>query len=809
MSSALIEFLWSMGIGRGRTALWSRLAAALVSIAVTATAWAQTPLLPANAMTTYNYYDSVNGGSALSLAVTGQSFTRAIRISTVGTGANVYNAQLGWNITAPVTQGDLLLLSFWARRLSPLDGRPIDAQVVFERNSGDYLHSLTCSFPNDTGTWQRYSVPFRAVTNHPVAGAHLTFQFSIGPQSFEIGGVTLVNYGTTVTPGALPTAFYYPGREATAPWRAEADARINQHRKGAMNIRVVDCLGQPVAGASVHVNLTKHAFGFGTALAADVLVGAGPNSDTYRSTFLANFSSAVIENHLKWPFWETWGQTQGLAALDWLNARSIPTRGHNLIWPSWRNSPPDLETLSPATLRGRINAHFLQILGATRGKLREWDVINEPFDNFDVMGRIPGVAGVPLSAGVLGNIEMVRWFQQARTADANIGLVLNDYNVLEGVDPTHQAYTQALVRWLVANGAPVTRLGLQAHFGAAIIPIPELLRRLDTLNALPVRLSVTEFDITVLDEALQADYTRDFVTLIFSQPKFDEFLMWGFWEGAHWLPEGAMYRTDWTAKPNALAWRDLIYNRWHTDATGLTDAQGGFTTSAFYGQYTVTVAAPNGAPVQSTIGFDAAGQTITITSAAAVMRSPASVTACNGGRVAFSVPTGAVGIGGVPASYRWQGRHGAAGSWANLGDGLRAGLGTIAGATSATLVLTEVTTATNSTPSLDQFRCVISNLASACGTFTSDAAVLTVAQRCSLADVAGTAGVGGPGITSCGDGVVDGEDFIAFINSFSAGDVSVDALADVAGGGGDGLSPDGVIDGSDFITFVNAFAAGC
>ncbi len=33
-------------------------------------------------------------------------------------------------------------------------------------------------------------------------------------------------------------------------------------------------------------------------------------------------------------------------------------------------------------------------------------------------------------------------------------------------------------------------------------------------------------------------------------------------------------------------------------------------------------------------------------------------------------------------------------------------------------------------------------------------------------------------------------------------------LADLVGGGDDGLSPDGTIDRSDFIAFINAFAAG-
>ena len=49
------------------------------------------------------------------------------------------------------------------------------------------------------------------------------------------------------------------------------------------------------------------------------------------------------------------------------------------------------------------------------------------------------------------------------------------------------------------------------------------------------------------------------------------------------------------------------------------------------------------------------------------------------------------------------------------------------------------------------------------------------------------------------DNVVDGSDFIAFINSFGIGDSATDPLANVAGGGPSGLSPDGIINGNDFV----------
>lgn len=77
-------------------------------------------------------------------------------------------------------------------------------------------------------------------------------------------------------------------------------------------------------------------------------------------------------------------------------------------------------------------------------------------------------------------------------------------------------------------------------------------------------------------------------------------------------------------------------------------------------------------------------------------------------------------------------------------------------------------------------------------------------RRCSIADIAGA---GPDGLQF--DGILDGSDFVAFINSFAVGDADIDDLADIAGGGPDGLDSDGTVDGTDFIVFINAFSAGC
>ena len=108
-----------------------------------------------------------------------------------------------------------------------------------------------------------------------------------------------------------------------------------------------------------------------------------------------------------------------------------------------------------------------------------------------------------------------------------------------------------------------------------------MLELLDQFAAFGKDLQVTEFDVAVADEQVQADYTRDFLTVCFSHPAIKGFMIWGFWEGAHWKPSAAMIRRDWSTKPNYDAWNDLIYRQWWTDTRGVTAGDGTFVRAAF------------------------------------------------------------------------------------------------------------------------------------------------------------------------------------------------------------------------------------
>src|ERR1035438_9339616 len=190
-----------------------------------------------------------------------------------------------------------------------------------------------------------------------------------------------------------------------------------------------------------------------------------------------------------------------------------------------------------------------------------------------------------------GRHAMVDWFQAARAGDPGAKLYINDFDILETDDKPHQDDYAQTIQYLIDQGAPVDGVGLQSHFPARVTGIDDLLKRFDRFSVFGKELEITEFDINTQDEATQADYTRDFLTVAFSQPAVKAFLMWGFWEGSHWIPKGAMMRRDWSIKPNGEVYKDLVFKRWWTNTDGKTSAQGTFATRGFLGDYEIDVKA--------------------------------------------------------------------------------------------------------------------------------------------------------------------------------------------------------------------------
>lgn len=388
----------------------------------------------------------------------------------------------------------------------------------------------------------------------------------------------------------------YPGAEDDAAWRTVAANRIDANRKANLSISVVDAAGLPVPGARVAVEMQKHEFGFGSAVTAFRLRDDSPQHATYRSKVAELFNAATLENNLKWQPWEgEWGnsftQQGALNALDWLADQGIEARGHVMVWPGEDNLPADIRSLlsdgnlTPSeqqTVRDRIAVHLAEIGGGTDGKVVAWDVINETRTNNDLMRELSE-----------GDQAMVTWFQQARSAAPNAALYMNDFGILNswGRDANRDTYYNTL-QTLQQQGAEIDGVGFQGHFREGDIVGPEeLWSVLDRFDELGLDMQVTEFDFDSSDEQLQAQYTRDFITAMFAHEGIDDFLFWGFWEDAHWRPSAALFRSDWSIKPNGQAFLDLVFDEWWTEEQADADAEGASMVRAFKGDHRVTATA--------------------------------------------------------------------------------------------------------------------------------------------------------------------------------------------------------------------------
>ncbi|WP_328520903.1 endo-1,4-beta-xylanase [Kribbella sp. NBC_00359] len=553
-------------------------------------------VLPTDPVANFTEFKSLPADATHQVPITGNpDFTKALEIAVPNAPQSPgldgeYEITLGVPTAATVTEGDALVATLWARSIEPTPGATTgNAHVVFETDGSPFKKSLNAALLYGTD-WQKFQFPFRAAVTYTAGTAttaHLNLWLGYGAQKFQIAGVSVQDYGPG-NPAGYPQVTY-DGRDANAAWRTAANARIDQYRKGNLAVSVVDPAGNPISGATVSAVQQTSAFKFGAASDGARLIGdpsggiSGTDLQQYQSKASTLFNQGALGNNLKWNHWEnqTERDTITLPALQWMRQHGLRIRGHNLIWPSWGLMQPDLVTLQndPAALRARINTHLTDEASALAGIVDEWDVVNEPYSEHNVQD-------------ILGPNEIASWFQLAHQADPNAKLVLNDYGLVEnnGWEKRHRDSVYNTVQSLKSSGAPIDEVGFESHFNGLQLTSPDDLTAIvDQFAGLGVKVAVTEFDVDTDDLQLQADYTRDFMTAMFSNPNVNQISNFGIWANNIYNPRVALYNADWSAKPNGLVWEDLIKHQWHTSVSAQTTSAGTFGTRGFLGDYLVTV----------------------------------------------------------------------------------------------------------------------------------------------------------------------------------------------------------------------------
>lgn len=529
-------------------------------------------------------------GKALRIEVTEEKTPWSMGMNTVNTQA--------------VAKGDVMLATFQMRNLKSMTGQAL-VMFSFQKGEPDWDKSVWKQVTAGS-EWTRISLPFVMKDSYPAGKAMAGFHLSLDDQTIEIADFQVLNFGPDFDLAALPNSDKaYEGREPDAPWRAVAAERIEKHRKADLTVTVLDADGQPVPDAKVTVEMTRHAFPFGTAIAVPKLIMQNADGDRYRQEILNNFNAGGFESAMKWPFYDVHYPADDIAeSLSWLVDHDITVRGHVLMWPSWRWIHPDAIALKddlPA-LRQAIEDWVIAMTTRYRGRVDEWDAVNEAYSNHDILD-------------IFGEEVMVDWYKLAHAANPEATLYINDNEMVTsgGRITKHLVKYKQQIQMLLDHGAPLHGIGVQGHFAAGLSSPEQVWKSLDQLAEFGLPIKVTEFDINNEDPQLQADFLRDFYTAAFAHESVAGIQMWGFWEGQHWRPDAALFDKDWNLRPHGQAYRDLVYDQWWTQDTGTTNPAGHFTTRGFLGDYRITVTTPDNQTHEATATLAPQGETVVFT----------------------------------------------------------------------------------------------------------------------------------------------------------------------------------------------------
>ncbi|MGG5812047.1 endo-1,4-beta-xylanase [Falsiroseomonas sp. CW058] len=192
------------------------------------------------------------------------------------------------------------------------------------------------------------------------------------------------------------------------------------------------------------------------------------------------------------------------AVTAWAQHFRKQVRGHALIWhqdlPDWARAAL---AEGPRRARGVMEAHMDRVLSATRQRIRDWDVVNEPVAN-------PPGSDVPEPAGNAGDLRATPWlralgpdyvaiaFGAARERDATLRLTLNDYGV-EADTPWAEEKRRRLLRLLRGlrgRNVPIDAVGIQGHLQLREPFRPDVFREfVRQIRALDLAVLVTELDV--------------------------------------------------------------------------------------------------------------------------------------------------------------------------------------------------------------------------------------------------------------------------------------------------------------------------
>ena len=322
--------------------------------------------------------------------------------------------------------------------------------------------------------------------------------------------------------------------------------------------------------------------------------------DSDRSEAARQFNMMVAENEMKMETLQpskdqfSWGSADQLVTLAKNNSMTV--RGHCLVWhtqqPTWLSS--DGKKNDKGWTRQQaldiMKNHITKVLQHFKGKVVEWDVVNECLDDDQSIIRT-NPDGYKLRPTVwqlaIGDDYIDSAFVYARQADPDVLLYLNDYDVeMQGKAKAVAFYN--LVKRLQSKNIPLDGVGLQCHFSNGDVDSVKLEKTIHLFGEAGLKCIITELDMgtpstSEQDLLEQARNYRVITDIVLNNDNCPNLVIWGIKDNDSWRSgsnpllynSGLGKKKAWYAVRSALRHRYLEKEKLDADGPEIDpDTQG-------------------------------------------------------------------------------------------------------------------------------------------------------------------------------------------------------------------------------------------
>ncbi len=538
----------------------------------------------------------------LSLTTATQEFTQVTNILNEIEGGYFFDS--GWGISnqVTITENDVCLLVINLRKTNNVNSFGKVTLGIQANDNSIFEESITIQLEDQ---WNQYLIPFQASATYLPDELIISLGLAWEIQEIELAGVNILNFGNNYLLNEMPLVLHnekYGGYEANAPWRVDAENRIEQNRKADLEVLVLDAGNIPVEGASVEINMIEHDFAWGTEINLSRFADNNNQTQEYENKLLNldgeghTFNWVTPGNSFKWPgIEEGWivPFNQKVNAVNWLKDNNYNIRFHTLLWPGWVNLPYDLEMNAndPQYIIDRTNewVDFILTHPELQNVFDEYDVLNETTTNRDYEMSLAG-----FGTYTTGREYYLEILNQFRTLVPDKPQVINDYVTISNQQykGTDYEFLKNTISEIIDGGADLNGIGFQAHqglFPTSIYEVESILNDFENEFGLPLKITEYDFLDPRIDPEIAASYLDDFLTMIFSIQNVDMFMFWGIWDGTHQFGSGNLFDLDWNNKPAADVTFNKLFNEWWTEESAITNNLGSAEFRGFKGLYEIRI----------------------------------------------------------------------------------------------------------------------------------------------------------------------------------------------------------------------------